>query len=136
MGIDAPIAFGSSLSQTLGRAPKRQKVADTPWQAAATNPWPAPAAASSGPHSANRRNTPLCDAFQHSACGPPAPGNKCPNDSSKVHQCSRCLSDRHGADSCPGSKGKSGKGKRGSKGKTGKGKKGKGKNGKGKGKGW
>ena len=115
----------------------KQKVADTPWQAAAANPWPAPAAASSGPHTAKRRDTPLCDAFEHGACGPPAPGYKCPIDASKVHQCSRCFSDRHGADSCTTAKGKGklGKGARG-KGKTGKGKNSRGKNGKGKGKSW
>ena len=82
----------------------------------------------SGPHKTNRKNAAICDAFQSGSCGPAAPGNKCPSDSGKVHQCATCLSDRHGADSCGGDKG-SGKGKKGKRSE----KKGKGK-GKGKGK--
>jgi len=48
---------------------------------------------------ANRRGRRLCDAFQKGEC-PPAPDGTCSRDPSRVHQCSRCLSNGHGASTC------------------------------------
>ena len=81
----------------------------------------------------NRRGVKLCPGFQDGTCNERDNFNQCLKDSNLRHQCSRCLSQNHGASSpgCPGiptpQPGK-GKGKKGGKGKGkkggGKGKKG------------
>jgi len=73
----------------------------------------------------NRAGRELCLKFQKGECDK-APGNVCPRDRSRVHQCARCLSSDHGAHSpqeCQAAKrseptarrGQKGKGRGGSK---------------------
>ena len=80
--------------------------------------------------STNRAGTHLCDGFQAGTCFELAPGMqgfRCGKDSSKSHQCAKCLSPDHGAQACnkppakqPNDFGK-GNGKSGKGGKRGKG---------------
>ena len=76
----------------------------------------------------NRKGVKLCPGFQDGTCTERDNYNQCLKDPSLRHQCSRCLSQHHGANSpeCPGSHTPTGKGK-GKKGGKGKGKKGGGK---------
>ena len=84
---------------------------------------------SNGGMATNRSGTALCADFNAACgCGPTAStqhGARCPKDSSKAHQCSKCLSPGHGASSCNGQAAKvpsgKGKGNKGGKGKGGKG---------------
>ena len=105
VGSYAPIAFGGSLLHTTGHPAKRPKLALTQHP---QSPWvTAPPQHHNGPHKANRSNNALCEAYQSGSCSQATQGNKCPADPAKVHQCSTCLSDRHGANNCHGkSKGK------------------------------
>ena len=79
-----------------------------------------------GLFSHNRRDVPLCPGFQKGQCHSRAGSSACPKDRSLVHQCAKCLHEKHGAERCsndmaaepPSKRLKGGKGK-------GKGKKGK-----------
>ena len=85
-----------------------------------------------GMHTTNRKNKPLCEAWQSGSCAYFGGSSSCPANPSQQHQCSICLSTIHGAQACPrnpaaaqhtgGGKGR-GKGKKGG-GKKGGGKKG------------
>eukprot|EP00971_Amphidinium_carterae_P338268 6475521-Amphidinium_carterae.1 len=48
----------------------------------------------------NRRGLEICRAFQEGSCGATVFGNKCPKDTSRVHQCVKCLSADHGSVDC------------------------------------
>jgi len=73
----------------------------------------------------NRRGTPLCMDYQKGECSNKPGTIMCPKDRSNVHQCAKCLHERHGAHRCnnealsePSSKrakGGKGKGKKGEK---------------------
>ena len=54
-----------------------------------------------GAHASNRRGIQLCDAFKEGTCTATGPGNKCPSDNTKVHQCSNCLKAGHSRVNCP-----------------------------------
>jgi len=79
---------------------------------------------SDGLHTTNRNGKPLCEEWQEGRCEVGA-GITCPRDSSKVHQCKKCLFQGHGASNCrndkarelsySGGKGSKGKGKKGGK---------------------
>ena len=65
-------------------------------------PPPAPLAITDGAHdwkTCNNNGTSLCGDFQHGRCGK-AVGGRCPRDKNAVHQCARCLDNRHGAVGC------------------------------------
>ena len=53
-----------------------------------------------GLYLANFSGTLLCAEFQTGACRAGAKGTRCRADSSKAHQCKKCLSPDHGADAC------------------------------------
>jgi hypothetical protein len=42
----------------------------------------------------------LCKRFQAGSCAPSTNG-RCPHDSSRLHKCKRCGSEKHGENSCP-----------------------------------
>ena len=56
-----------------------------------------------GRYITNRSDIPLCAGFQRGQCGAALQGGLCPVDHVSIHQCCRCLSDRHGGESpeCP-----------------------------------
>jgi len=75
----------------------------------------------------NRRGSRLCTAFNEGKRGQAAKGGTCPNDQSAMHQCSRCLSDAHGAHACarsdyPATKAPANRGRGGGRGRKGAGK--------------
>ena len=75
----------------------------------------------------NRRGIPLCSGFQAGQCESRGTSIVCPADRAKVHQCAKCLSDKHGSEKpCPNPPAKAPsapkqRGKGGGKGKKGKG---------------
>lgn len=50
--------------------------------------------------STNRCGNRLCEAFQHGTCDESTRRGVCPRDRQMAHQCAKCLSPSHGADSC------------------------------------
>eukprot|EP00971_Amphidinium_carterae_P187178 3715144-Amphidinium_carterae.1 len=52
----------------------------------------------------NRKGIEICRAFQDGSCGGSTPNNRCPRDSSRSHQCNKCLSVDHGSVNCPSDK--------------------------------
>ena len=46
----------------------------------------------------NRNGAPLCGKFQSGNCRQSVRGNKCPVNTDEVHQCSMCLSQKHGSE--------------------------------------
>ena len=75
-----------------------------------------------GSMTTNRGGAPLCSGFQDGSCTWTVAGNRCGYDSSKMHQCARCLHPKHGAHSpaectAPPASAKGGKGRGKGKGK-------------------
>eukprot|EP00971_Amphidinium_carterae_P330897 6464168-Amphidinium_carterae.2 len=53
-----------------------------------------------GHYTSNRRGVELCRGWQDGGCTYTVNGNKCGRNTSRAHQCARCLSTDHGASSC------------------------------------
>lgn len=53
-----------------------------------------------GEYSCNRSGKSLCSSYQTGACGPSVGDRLCPQDRTKVHQCSLCLDGSHGKHQC------------------------------------
>jgi len=49
----------------------------------------------------NRKGHRICVGYNEGTCMKTSNGRRCPKDSGAIHQCNRCLSDGHGAQSCP-----------------------------------
>ena len=55
---------------------------------------------SNGLYTANRQGVTLCIAFQDGSCTKMGRNNRCAAALTRIHQCAKCLSTNHGADSC------------------------------------
>ena len=53
-----------------------------------------------GHYQTSRHNIELCPQFNWGRCPHTLPNNKCPNNSSQLHLCSKCLQPRHNATTC------------------------------------
>ena len=105
---DAPVANShSAAAASVPAAPMASGGSSSrPKAGARTRPPKVHVVDSQGHFTQNRRGFKLCAAFQQNQCEAAGPYNKCPRDSSAVHQCGKCLSPGHGQASCPNAAGR------------------------------